>query len=364
MKTIKVNLKQDPYNIVIGHKILPKIGSAVKALNIGKDALVITNPSIRRLHGKTLEQSLRRSGFSIKVFEVPDGEKSKSAKVAMQLMEEIARYDIFRKVFVIAFGGGVIGDLAGFVAATYKRGVPYVQVPTTFLAQIDSAIGGKVAIDLPVGKNLVGAFYQPKIVYSDVAVLETLPERQVRNGMAEAIKYGVIYDRRFFEYLEKHYQDIFAFDEEVVTHVVYQCSRIKKEVVVADEKETKSIRTILNFGHTVGHAIEAAGGFKLYQHGEAIALGMRIAADISLQKKMINAKAVGRLNDLLSNVGLPKAIRILKQAAILHLMRHDKKFISGKNRFVLATRIGQVKVVEGIRQDMIKKAIQRYKVST
>jgi len=201
VKSIPVPLKANAYDIVTGHNILSKLGARLKSLKIGKDAVIITNPVIHKHHGKALISGLKKNGFSVKVLEVPAGERSKSAKTAFRLIEEIARYDCLKQVFIIAFGGGVVGDLAGYVAAAYKRGIPYVQVPTTLLAQVDSAIGGKVAIDLAVGKNLVGAFYQPKVVWSDVAVLSTLTKRQIRNGLAEVVKYGVIADQKFFKYV-------------------------------------------------------------------------------------------------------------------------------------------------------------------
>ena len=358
MQSIAVPLKTNAHKIVIGHNILAKLGAKLKTLKIGKDAIIITNPVINKYHGKALIAGLKRSGFSVKVCEVPPGERSKSAKSAFRLIETIARYDCFKNVFVIAFGGGVVGDLAGYVAAAYKRGIPYVQVPTTLLAQVDSAIGGKVAIDLAVGKNLAGAFYQPKIVWSDVSVLSTLTKRQIRNGLAEVVKYGVIEDQKFFKYVETNYTKLLNCDPKALSYVVGHSSHIKKDVVVADEKDTKGVRAILNFGHTVGHAIEAAGKYSQYHHGESIALGMRVAADISRQKKLCKASDVAALNKLLSLIGLPEHIQRIKTADIFSHMKHDKKFLSGKNRFVLMQRIGKVKVLEGIKPAVIKKAIQ------
>jgi len=360
MKRISVALANDPYDIVVGHKILSELGAELKKLNIGKDAVIITNPVIQKHHGPALVAGLKKNGFSVKVLEVPAGERSKSARVAFRLIEEIAQYDIYKKMFIIAFGGGVVGDLAGFVAAVYKRGIPYVQVPTTLLAQVDSSIGGKVAIDLPIGKNLVGAFYQPKLVWSDVTVLSTLTKRQVRNGLAEVVKYGVIADQNFFKYVCEHYARILKLDAEALVHVVMQSSKIKRNVVVADEKETKGIRTTLNFGHTVGHAIEAAGRYNQYHHGEAIALGMRVAASISKRKKMCAAKDVTALNDILSRIGLPACIHGVKTTDILNRMKHDKKFLTGKNRFVLMSCIGGVKIVEGLPPATIIKSIEEY----
>lgn len=360
MKIVDVRLKDNPYKILIGHRILPQLGMKLKAMNIGQDAVIITHPVIARLHGKALISGFKRAGMTVKVIEVPAGEKSKSAKEAFRVIEQIARHDVMRNIFIVAFGGGVIGDLAGFVASVYKRGVPYVQVPTTFLSQIDSAIGGKVAIDLPVGKNLVGSFYQPKLVYSDTSVLSTLDKRQMRNGLAEAVKYGVILDKTFFSYLERNFGQVIQCSPNVLTRVIFKCSQIKTKVVLADEKETKSIRTVLNFGHTLGHAIETAGGYDLYHHGEAIALGMRIAADISRQMGIFSLKEQTRLNQLLSSIGLPAKIQKIKIKDILHMMKHDKKFLRGKNRFVLAKGIGRVEVVSGIRLENIISAIGRY----
>jgi len=361
MKSVSVPLKTNAYNIVIGENILSKLGNRLKALKIGKDAVIITNPAINKYHGKVLIAGLKRNGFSVKVLEVPPGERSKSANSAFRLIEAIARYDSYKKVFIIAFGGGVIGDLAGYVAAAYKRGIPYVQVPTTLLAQVDSAIGGKVGIDLAVGKNLVGAFYQPVIVWSDVSVLSTLTKRQLRNGLAEVVKYGIIADRTFFKYVETNYKKVLNCDPKALAYVVDRSSRIKKNVVVSDEKEVKGTRAILNFGHTIGHAIEAAGKYNRYHHGESITLGMRVAADISRQKKLCKASDVTSLNSLLTSIGLPQRIQKIKTVDIFRHMKHDKKFLSGKNRFVLMTRIGAVKILEGISLSVIKKAIQSYR---
>lgn len=360
MKIIPVSLKDNPYKILIGLDVLSFIGKHIKPLDIGKDAVVITTAVIKRLHGNTLSDSLKRYGFSVKEFIVPDGEQSKSANVAINLVEKIARYDVFKKIFVVAFGGGVVGDLAGFVASVYKRGVPYIQVPTTFLAQIDSSIGGKVAVDLSVGKNLMGAFYQPRLVFSDVSVLKTLDKRQIQNGFAEAIKYGIIYDLSLFKFIEKNYLKVLEGNKAVLSNIVGRCSQIKTEVVLADEKETKGIRTILNFGHTIGHAIEAAGAFRQYDHGQAIAIGMRMATDISFQLGMVTEVTTDRINRILSRVGLPEKVTNQSLGRMLKLMKHDKKFISGKNRFVLVSRIGKVKVVEDLPMDVIKSAIKKY----
>ena len=360
MRSIPIPLKTNAYDIVVGDHILSKLGAKLKSLKIGKDAIIITNPAIQKYHGKVLISSLKKSGFSVKILEVPAGERSKSAKVAFRLIEEIARYDQLKKVFIVAFGGGVIGDLAGYVAAAYKRGIPYVQVPTTLLAQVDSAIGGKVAVDLPFAKNLIGAFYQPRIVWSDVALLSTLTKRQIRNGLGEVVKYGVIADSKFFKYISVNCENLLELDPKSLVHVVERSSYIKRNVVVADERETKGIRTILNFGHTIGHAIETAGKYNQYHHGEAVALGMRVAANISYQKRICTLADVSALDEVLTRIALPQRIRNVKASDILRIMKHDKKFLSGCNRFVLMTQIGKVKVLEDIPLTVIKKAIKAY----
>ena len=357
---LKVNLRENSYKIVIGSDILQNIGQELRTLGLSGDALVITHPILKKLYGKALIKSLSSEGFAVNFFEVPEGEKSKSAKTYVALLEKIAKFDVNKNIFIVAFGGGVVGDLSGFVAATYRRGVPYIQVPTTLLAQIDSAIGGKTAIDLAVGKNLVGAFFQPKLVYSDVRVLESLDQRQIRNGLAEAVKYGVISDRRLFDYIARNVAMLLNSDAKILSEIVYQCSRIKAKVVEQDEKETKGIRTILNFGHTVGHAVEAGGKFKIYHHGESVALGMRVAAELSVRLKYLTPKEAAVLGGVLTDIGLPEKIKGMKMSVILNHMMHDKKFKSGKLRFVLATGLGTVKVVEGIPLSDIKAAIQSY----
>lgn len=360
IKKVALPLKQNSYMITIGHDILGQFPAYIKGLKLGKDAVIVSHPMIERLHGVKLAAALRKAGYSVKIFNVPEGEASKSAAHALRLIEQIASYDVNRKIFLVALGGGVIGDLTGFVAAVYKRGVPYVQVPTTLLAQVDSAIGGKTAIDLKYGKNLVGAFYQPRLVFSDTKVLKTLSRRQIQNGLAEAVKYGVIGDPALFGYIERNYAKFLKLDSKVLNHIIECCSRIKARVVSQDERDTRGIRMVLNFGHTVGHAIEAASRYGQYQHGEAVALGMRVAAEISVSLGLFKSKDAGRLNELLDDIGLPRSIDRVKLKGIMDLMRHDKKFIGGKNRFVLASRIGQVKTVEGIDMDVITAAIRKY----
>ncbi len=357
MKSIRVALKENPYAIVAGHGIFEKLPSAVKKLDVGTDAVIITNPLVRKLYGVKLADAFSRMGFTVKIFEVKDSERSKSMGVAVKLIGALTRYAVDKKPFIVALGGGVVGDLAGFVAAVYKRGIPFIQVPTTLLAQIDSAIGGKVAVDLPEGKNLVGAFYQPRLVWSDVSLLASLSERQVRNGLAEAVKYGVIADAKLFSFIEKNVSSLLKCDDKALTRMVFDCAAIKARVVKEDEKETKGIRTILNFGHTVGHAVETACGYGKYNHGEAVGLGMRAACRMSVAGKLLSARDALRVEMLLSQIGLPQLIdgnRRLISPKIMKAMRFDKKFDGRNIRFVLAKGIGHVVIVDDVPEAFVE----------
>ncbi len=360
MKRIDVKLARHSYQIVVGHGILAQLPSLVKPLSLGTDAIVVTHPQLKKLYGVKLEQALKRSGFNVHYIVVPQGEQSKSAACALKVIAQIAKLDVKRKVFCVALGGGVVGDLTGFVAAVYKRGIPYIQVPTSLLAQVDSAIGGKTAIDLDVGKNLVGAFYQPKIVISDTALLQSLSRRQLQNGLAETVKYGVIKDKTLFAYIQANYKNFLNHEHKALEHIVAASSQIKATVVGLDEFETKGIRSILNYGHTVGHAIEAAGGFSQYQHGESVALGMRIAGRLSVLLGQLSTGDEKKINDLLTAIGLPSHAKAIKMADILKHMQHDKKFVGKQNRFVIAQTIGRVKLVSDVPANLINQAIVPY----
>lgn len=359
MATIKLNLKNRSYNIIVGCNIINLLGKYIKEQNIGSSAYVITNALIKAKYGNSLKKILLSAGLSLRFKIVPDSEKSKSLNTLMNVLNDIARFDKKKKIFVIAFGGGVIGDLAGFTASIYKRGVPYIQVPTTLLAQVDSAIGGKTGIDLLAGKNLVGEFYQPRLVYSDVKFLKTLSLRQIKSGLAEVIKYAAIKDKDLFLYLEKNFRDILGLKTNTLEHIVNRCSFIKAKIVGLDEREEKGIRTILNFGHTAGHAIEAASGYKLYNHGEAIAIGMLVAADISVALKLASQTTASRIEKLIKNVGLPCRIKNISLEKIIAKHYHDKKFIGAKNRFVLISGLGRTKIVENIPMAIIKQVLRK-----
>lgn len=360
MATIRVNLKERSYNITIGLGLLEKAGNILRGLDIGKDAVIITNNLLLGLYGKRLRQSLLAQGISVKCEVVPDSERAKSSDVAFKLIKKIAEYDKKKSLFIIAFGGGVVGDVAGFVAGIYKRGIPYVQIPTTLLGQVDSAIGGKTAIDLPLAKNLVGVFYQPKAVISDVALLETLSARQISNGLAEIIKYGIIKDAGLFRFLEKNYSRILLHDTAAICYAIERSSVIKAKFVESDEFDTRKIRAALNYGHTIGHAIEAASSYSSkYNHGESVAIGMIVAADISLRLKILPKKDAVRIKALIHKAGLPTNIVDLNPRKVYDTLLHDKKFVRGITRLVLPLSIGRVRIVDGIPEAVIKKAIAK-----
>ncbi len=358
MHTLRLNLKKYSYNINIGSNILNLLGKYIHKLNIGHDAYVITNAFIRSRYGGLLNKTLKKSDFTVRLKIVPDSEKSKSIEVATSIIKDITQYDKKRNIFIVAFGGGVIGDLAGFIASIYKRGVPYIQVPTTLLAQVDSSIGGKTAVDLNQGKNLVGAFYQPRLVLSDINILKTLDKRQLQSGLAEVIKYGIIKDARLFAYLEKNYRDVLNLKTPALEFIVMRCSRIKAKIVQQDEREERGIRTILNFGHTLGHAIEAAGQYKGYNHGEAIALGMLVASDISKKLNLINSATAQRIEHLIGGVGLPTRIKKVSVSGIIKMHYYDKKFIGPQNKFILINDIGKTKIVRDIPLKIIRQALE------
>jgi len=364
MKKIKVSLADRSYDILIGEGLLSKSGAILKKLNIGKDAVLITNKTLAGIYGKILKSSLNRSGISVNFELVPESEKAKSSSILIKVLNHIAAGDKNKFVFVIALGGGVIGDLAGFAASVYKRGIPYVQIPTTLLAQVDSSIGGKVAIDLQTAKNLAGAFYQPKIVISDINVLLSLSLRQVRNGLAEIIKYGVIKDKHLFEYLENNYKKVIALDKETLGNIIPRCVRIKARLVEEDEFDKKSKRIILNYGHTIGHAIETASSYSnKYNHGEAIAIGMCAANDIAYGLGLLKRDEAKRIECLIEKCGLPTKIRGLNLRKIHEAHLHDKKFMQGKNKFVLPLSAGNVRVVEAIPDRLIIKSVRKRSIN-
>ena len=359
MQKIKVNLKERSYDIIIGSGILSKVGSYIAPLNMGSHAYVITNKMVSRKYAHLVCKSLKKNGISYKINNIKANEGSKSLSVAGKVLNDLTSYGAGKKIFIVALGGGVVGDLAGFVASFYKRGVAYIQVPTTLLAQVDSSIGGKTAVDLPQAKNIIGSFYQPRLVFADTAVLKTLPKSQLQNGLAEVIKYAAIKDKDLFSYLLKNYGKVFLYNSAVLNFIIYRCAKIKARIVSKDEKETKGLRTILNFGHTFGHAIEAAGGYSKYSHGQAVALGMIVAADISRRLAILKDEQYSALYSLIKKTGLPTKLKGVSFDSIKRLYLHDKKFIGSKKRFVLLKSIGNAAVLSDIPPGIISSSIKQ-----
>jgi 3-dehydroquinate synthase len=343
MRVVDVPLGSRSYPIFIGSKVLAELGEHCARLQLGRRCAVISDSNVAPRYGKGALAALREAGIEPVLITVPAGEASKSLKMVQSCCDQLARHRLERKSFIVALGGGVIGDLAGFVASAYLRGIAFVQAPTTLLAQVDSSVGGKVGVNLKAGKNLVGAFYQPRFVLCDLAALDTLPARQFRSGLAEVIKYGIIYDEALFARLERDLPLLLKRDPAVLAEVVARCCEIKADVVRQDETET-GLRAILNFGHTIGHAIEAISGYGKYLHGEAISIGQAAAADLSVRAAGLGAAEAGRIKALLARAGLPVAIKLsaAKRAGLIQAMLLDKKVSGGEVKFVLARRIGQV----------------------
>ncbi|MFC1892438.1 3-dehydroquinate synthase [Chloroflexota bacterium] len=355
MRNIEVKLGVNSYQVHIGHGILPRLGSWLRQSGTADKLAIITNPSVKRLYGETLEQHLTQEGFAVTTLLVPEGEEQKSLETAGGLYRGLADFRAERTTPIIALGGGVIGDLAGFVAATYLRGLPLVQVPTTLLAQVDSSIGGKVAVDYDQLKNQIGAFYQPRLVVSDIATLSTLPAEELGDGLAEVIKYGVIADKGLFAYLEENLDQIKSFDSITLEEIVFRSARIKARVVEKDERDL-GLRNILNYGHTVGHAIETVSGLTV-GHGPAVAIGMVIAGRISNRLGLFSHEEQSRLERLIQRAGLPTESPVPDISGIIRAMAHDKKIRNGRIRFVLPKSIGKVFVTDEVTPALVEQVL-------
>ncbi|MBC7856774.1 MAG: 3-dehydroquinate synthase [Pirellulaceae bacterium] len=356
--TIRVELSERSYDIRIGRGILDQAGSFVTERLKGKHAVVITDTNVRQPHAERVASSLSFSGIRSETLVVPAGEETKSAEQAAALWNRLVELGADRKTFVVAVGGGVVGDLAGFVAATYARGIPFVQVPTSLMAQVDSSVGGKVGINLPLAKNLVGAFWQPVGVLIDLDVLDTLPEREYRSGLAEVVKYGVILDDEFFKYLETHVAEINARDGATLVHLVRRSCELKAQVVAADEHEETGLRAVLNYGHTFCHAIETVSGYGTFLHGEAVAIGMICASRLAELVGRVESDLTARQVKLLASLGLPTALSGLDIEALMATMQRDKKAEQGALRFVLPSRLGSVELVGNIDAGLVRRAWQ------
>lgn len=359
MIKVGVNLGKNSYEIRIGQGLLSRVGPWLKERGFSGKTIVITDSNVRPLYAATLERSLVDYGFTVNTLEIPAGEEQKTLATAGRLYHQMAESFAERSTMILALGGGVVGDLAGFVAATYMRGIPYIHVPTSLLAMVDSSIGGKTAVDVENLKNMVGAFYQPKMVIADIATLKTLPDVELSNGMGEVIKHAVIRDRNLFRYLRANMAKAIAYDLNVLENIVIQNARIKASVVALDERETGGLRTLMNFGHTVGHAIEALYDFKL-KHGQAVAVGMMAAGKLSVHLRTFRQSDLTVLEEVIRAAGLPVNLADLtppQQDKLIELIRHDKKVVDGKIRFILLKTIGEVYISNRVTPDIIREVL-------
>ncbi|MBF0216469.1 MAG: 3-dehydroquinate synthase [Candidatus Omnitrophica bacterium] len=361
MRKIKVDLKRLKYDIIIGKGAISRISGVISGIGFKGPVVVISDRNVRALFGKYISKGLLSLPNRVINIDVPASERAKSIDVFQATIRRIAKATRKHKPLIVAIGGGVVGDLSGFIAATFRRGVPVIQVPTTLLAGVDSSIGGKTGIDIPEAKNLIGAFKQPEAVIVDTEFLKALPERQLVNGMGEVIKYGVIKNPGLFRYLEHNIAKIFRKDDAAFARVLYDCALIKARIVEKDEFDAKDIRIILNFGHTLGHAVEAASGYSDgYNHGESVGLGMLMASGIALRLGILTQRDHDRIKDLVKRAGLPLLAGRLAVQKVMGAYSHDKKFVKGLNRFVLPVRIGGVVVREGISENLIKAVVREH----
>ena len=356
MSAVMVELGSNSYEVRIGASILAQAGPWLKKNKLSGRAVVIADAAVNALYGDALRQSLAGAGLTATTLEVPPGEEHKTLDSAARLYREMTEALAERSTPVLALGGGVAGDLAGFVAATYMRGVPLVQVPTTLLAQVDSSVGGKTAVDHEQLKNMIGVFYQPRLVIADVSTLKTLPEAELTNGLAEVVKHAAIRSRSLFEYLEASIDRARSRETAVLEEIVRANVEIKAGVVARDEKE-QGLRGILNYGHTIGHAIEAVSDFRL-KHGQAVAIGMAAAARISVRMNMLREDEAARLEALLKKAGLPTAVPDMDITRVISAMRHDKKVQGQKVRFVLLKSLGEAVITDKVSPSLVEEVLR------
>lgn len=350
MPKILVELRDRSYDIIIGSGNISKLSTHFKKLGFSS-IIVITDTTVDALHGKTLKKAL--TGYKVSTIRIPPGEKHKNLYTASAIYDQMVKAQVHRDSLVIAFGGGVIGDLAGFVAATYMRGLPVIQVPTTLLAQVDASIGGKTGVDHPGGKNLIGTFYQPKLVFIDVEFIKTLSTREIKTGLAEVIKYGIIKDPQIFDSVENNPKA----DSDFWVDIVTRCAKIKAEVVSKDEFEKTGLRMILNLGHTFAHAFESLTGYDKYTHGEAVALGLVAASKLSAKLKLLKPSTLVRIEGLISRLKLPTSSS-LHVDQVMKALFMDKKVKGDKINFVLPVSIGKVVVKNDVNLKTVKAILK------
>lgn len=355
--TVTVRLGERSYPVHIGRGVLASLPSILRSHRIPEQVVLITDTTVARILLRPLRRILTAGGFSVTVVTVPPGESRKSLATAEQIYGRMLRARIGRSAAVLAVGGGVIGDLAGFVAATYHRGLPLVQVPTTLLGQVDSAIGGKTAVNHALGKNMIGAFHQPRCVVADIDVLKTLPRREVLCGMGEIVKYGIILDPDLFSRLEDRLEDLLSLNAPAILHAVKRCATLKARLVSRDERESGA-RIILNCGHTIGHALEAAGHYRVFKHGEAVLMGLLAESTIANRMSILPTPSYERIVALIRRIPVRVPMEGISRSAVASLITRDKKAKTGKNRFVLPADIGLTRVIEGVPPLLIQASMK------
>jgi len=358
LRRVAVRLGARSYTIRVAPGLLAAAGKELDTLRLGRRLFVVSDTNVHPLYGPTLERSLRAASFRVDRLVLPPGEGQKSLTTLRRILDALVDSGADRSTTIVALGGGVVGDLAGFAAATWHRGVPYVQVPTTLLAQVDSSVGGKTGINLPAGKNLVGAFHQPTAVLADPSTLATLPPREYRAGLGEVIKYGMIRDERFFASLERDADPIIRRDPDRLASIVTRCCRMKAEYVVRDELDRSGRRAHLNYGHTFGHAVETATRYRRYRHGEAVALGMVAASRVSADLGRLSETDRKRLLALLDRFGLPTSGVPSDPDQLLRLFARDKKTDEGRLRIVLTKGIGSASVSRSVPRRLLLRALR------
>ena len=350
---VTVRLGARSYDILIEPGLLPQLGQRLKALGHKGKVAVVANPVVARWFGATVQHSLKTSGFDARTIVVPEGERAKTLRWTSVLLDELAADRFERRSLLVALGGGVIGDLTGFAAAVYQRGIPFVQVPTTLVAQVDSSVGGKTGVNHPLGKNLIGAFHQPRLVLIDPDTLKTLPMREWRAGLAEVIKYGMIADESFFTYLETEMPALLRRETDPVVRIVTRSCEIKAAVVAEDEQESDR-RRILNYGHTIGHALESIGGYRRLIHGEAVGIGMVCEASLAQHLGACAEDVVTRQRALVRAAGLPDELPPIRFSELWGAMQHDKKVAAGQVYCVLPRQVGRV-VIAALERGVVKE---------
>jgi 3-dehydroquinate synthase len=340
MKRLQVDLGERTYSVLVGEGVISSAGGLLTRLGFRSSPIIVTNSTIFRLHGANFLQSLKQDFPDPRIIQIGDGERFKQHATLQKIYSGLFHAHADRRSWLAAFGGGVVGDIAGFAAATFMRGIPFVSIPTTLLSQVDSAIGGKVGINVPQGKNLIGAFHQPSAVLSDIAVLKTLPPRELAAGIYEVIKYGAIRSEGLLGYLERNLQDILKCRPAMLQHIVVESSRIKADVVARDERENE-LRMILNYGHTVGHALEAATSYRRFIHGEAVAWGMVAALGFGSELGLLDSRAVERLVALIHRVEKLPSLQGIAHHAVWNALVRDKKNRGGRIRMILLPNLGE-----------------------